>query len=39
MSTMTDKPIGRILISNDDGIDATGIAVLREIASQLSDDV
>jgi 5'-nucleotidase len=39
MSAMTDKPIGRILISNDDGIDATGIAVLREIASQLSDDV
>ena len=39
MSTMTDKPVGRILISNDDGIDAAGITVLREIASQLSDDV
>ena len=39
MSAKTDKPIGRILISNDDGIDATGIAILREIASHLSDDV
>ena len=39
MSDMVDKPIGRILISNDDGIDATGIAILREIASHLSDDV
>ena len=39
MSDMVDKPIGRILISNDDGIDATGIAILREIASHLCDDV
>ena len=39
MSAMVDNPIGRILISNDDGIDASGISVLREIASQLSDDV
>ena len=39
MSAITDKPIARILISNDDGIDATGIAVLREIAGHLSDDV
>ena len=39
MSYMVDKPVGRILISNDDGIDATGIAILREIASHLSDDV
>src|SRR6056297_1314507 len=29
----------RILISNDDGIDAPGLKALREIASQLSDDV
>mgnify|MGYP001345375062 CR=1 FL=1 len=30
---------GRILISNDDGIDAIGIRILRDIASRLSDDV
>jgi len=36
---MVDKPIGRILISNDDGIDATGIVILRQIASHFSDDV
>ncbi len=29
----------RILISNDDGIDAPGLKALREIAGQLSDDV
>ena len=29
----------RILITNDDGIDAPGIAVMREIARELSDDV
>ena len=39
MFAMTDKPIDRILISNDDGIDAAGIAILRKIASHLSDDV
>ena len=39
MSDLVDKPIGRILISNDDGIDATGIKILREIASHLCDDV
>ncbi len=39
MPTIADKSIGRILISNDDGFDATGIAVLREIASHFSDDV
>jgi 5'-nucleotidase len=33
------KPIGRILLTNDDGIDAIGIAILADIASQLSDDV
>lgn len=31
--------ITRILITNDDGVDAPGIAVLREIASEISDDV
>lgn len=29
----------RILITNDDGVDAPGIAVMREIAAELSDDV
>jgi len=29
----------RILITNDDGVDAPGIAVMRSIAAQLSDDV
>jgi 5'-nucleotidase len=29
----------RILITNDDGIDAPGLAVMREIAGQLTDDV
>ena len=29
----------RILLSNDDGIDAPGLKALREIAGQLSDDV
>ncbi len=34
---MKDNP--RILISNDDGIDAQGIKHLQEIAAQISDDV
>ena len=29
----------RILLTNDDGIQATGLAVLRRIAAQISDDV
>ena len=29
----------RILITNDDGVDAPGIAIMREIAADLSDDV
>ena len=33
------KPLGRILVSNDDGFDAIGIRILYEIASRLSDDV
>lgn len=32
-------PVGRILISNDDGLDAIGIGILTEIASRFSDDV
>lgn len=31
--------VGRILISNDDGLDAIGIAILSDIASRLSDDI
>ena len=31
--------VGRILISNDDGLDAIGIAILIDIASRFSDDV
>jgi len=39
MPSSSSKPVGRILISNDDGVDAIGIAILTEIASRLSDDV
>jgi len=35
---MTGRPL-RILLTNDDGIDAPGIAVLKAIADSLSDDV
>jgi 5'-nucleotidase len=34
-----DLSIARILVSNDDGIDAPGIKVLEEVALSLSDDV
>jgi 5'/3'-nucleotidase len=33
------KPVRRILLTNDDGVDAPGMAVLRAIAGQLCDDV
>ncbi|MBE8220679.1 MAG: 5'/3'-nucleotidase SurE [Alphaproteobacteria bacterium] len=33
------KPVGRILVTNDDGIHATGLKVAIKIAKQLSDDV
>ena len=38
---MSSHPLspGRILISNDDGIDAVGIRILKDIAERLSDDV
>ena len=39
MSSSSSSPVGRILISNDDGIDAIGIGILCQIASRLSDDV
>ena len=35
----SSKPVGRILLSNDDGFDAIGIQILAGIACQLSDDV
>lgn len=34
---MTQNP--RILITNDDGVDAPGIAIMRAIAAEISDDV
>lgn len=36
---MTQSPIPRILVTNDDGIYAPGLGVLEKIARQLSDDV
>lgn len=39
MDRQTGKPVGRILLSNDDGIDALGLKILNDIAQQLSDDV
>lgn len=35
----SDKPIPRILITNDDGSRAEGLRVLEQIAAELSDDV
>jgi len=39
MDAKTQKPVGRILLSNDDGVDAIGLKILYDIATQLSDDV
>ena len=39
MAAISNKPVGRILISNDDGIDSIGITILHEIATTLSDDI
>ena len=36
MAAISNKPVGRILISNDDGVDSIGITILREIATALS---
>jgi len=36
---MVDLKNARILISNDDGIDAPGIRLLEKLACSLSDDV
>ena len=36
---LSAKPVGRILLSNDDGFDSIGIKILGEIAHQLSDNV
>ena len=39
MDARATKPIRRILLSNDDGIDAIGLKILHDIAVQFSDDV
>ena len=39
MSNSSAVSVGRILISNDDGLDAIGIAILEEVAAKFSDDV
>src|SRR6056300_804617 len=39
MDMQAHKPVGRILLSNDDGIDAIGLKILYDIAIQFSDDV
>lgn len=36
---MSAKPIGRILVSNDDGIHAPGLEISERVAASLSDDV
>lgn len=37
--TNSTKPLGRILITNDDGFRAEGLRVLEQVAMELSDDV
>ncbi|MGC6485835.1 MAG: 5'/3'-nucleotidase SurE [Candidatus Puniceispirillales bacterium] len=39
MMGFSEGRVGRILISNDDGIDAEGLVVLEELAHQLADEV
>lgn len=39
MNRREDGRIGRVLVTNDDGIDATGLAVMEEIAHGLADEV
>ena len=36
---MMRKPVGRVLLCNDDGIDAPGMAVMEELARQIADEV
>lgn len=36
---MTDFRLGRLLLTNDDGIDQPGLAVLEEIAAAIADEV
>ncbi|WP_079229181.1 5'/3'-nucleotidase SurE [Pseudomonas putida] len=36
---MTQQKLGRILLTNDDGIDAPGLKVLEQVAAQLADEV
>jgi 5'-nucleotidase len=37
--SMTDLAISRVLLTNDDGIDAPGLAVLEEVANTLASEV
>lgn len=37
--TKADKIVHRVLLTNDDGIDAPGIAILAKIAEQIADEV
>lgn len=36
---MTDKPLSRVLLTNDDGFDAPGLAALADVARGLADEV
>lgn len=36
---MSDKPLSRVLLTNDDGFDAPGLAALADIARQMADEV
>lgn len=36
---MSEKPVNRILLTNDDGIDAPGMALLEKVAFQLANEV
>lgn len=35
----SDRPIGRVLVTNDDGIDAEGIALLERVAAEIAQEV
>ena len=35
----TPRPLQRVLITNDDGIDAPGLAVLEQIAHEIAEEV
>lgn len=39
MSPIEQRPLRRVLLTNDDGIDAPGLAVLEDVAATLADEV